>query len=124
MFSPGVNPANNRRSKSKSKHNDSVNIELDSNQTESGCDSEEATVEESYGNKDAMDFDTAGALIGNGGDDRNNPPHESSSCGSSISVSKDPVHEAWPPHRKKIRKVVIRKDKRARKKEESFVKTL
>ncbi|XP_058764510.1 probable ubiquitin-conjugating enzyme E2 23 [Vicia villosa] len=112
------------KSKSKSEHSDSVNIDLESNQTESGCDSEEATVEESYGNKDAMDLDSAGALIGNGGDDRNNPSHESSSCGSSISVSKDPVHEAWPLHRKKIRKVVIRKDKRARKKEESFEKAL
>jgi ubiquitin-conjugating enzyme E2 O len=112
------------KSKSKLERNDSVNIELDSNQTGSGCDSEDATVEESNGNKDAMDLDPVGALEGNDGNDRNNPSRESSSCGSSISVSKDPVHEAWPLHRKKIRKVVIRKEKRARKKEESFEKAL
>ncbi|RHN82558.1 putative aminoacyltransferase, E1 ubiquitin-activating enzyme [Medicago truncatula] len=112
------------KNKSKLEHNDSINIELDSNQTGSGCDSEDATVEESNGNKDTMDLDPVGALEGNDGNDRNNPSCESSSCGSSISVSKDPVREAWPLHRKKIRKVVIRKEKRARKKEESFEKAL
>ncbi|KAL2323997.1 hypothetical protein Fmac_023055 [Flemingia macrophylla] len=103
---------------------DSTNTELDSNQTGSGCDSEEATVEETNGNKDSMDLDPIGALEGNNGNDKNNPSRDSSSCGSSISVSKEPVHEAWPLHRKKIRKVVIRKEKRARKKEESFEKAL
>ena len=110
------------KSKSKLEQDDVVNTELDSNQTGSGCESEEATVEESCGNKDAMDLDPVCALEGSAGNDRNNPSRESSSCGSSISVSKDPIHEAWPLHRKKIRKVVIRKDKRARKKEESFEK--
>ncbi|KAK7343340.1 hypothetical protein VNO77_12003 [Canavalia gladiata] len=104
--------------------NDFANNELESNQTGSGCDSEEATVEESNGNKDIMDLDPVLALEGNDGNDRNNPSRDSSSCGSSISVSKEPVHEAWPLHRKKIRKVVIRKEKRARKKEESFEKAL
>lgn len=112
------------KNKSKLEHNESFNVELDSNQTESGCDSEEATVEESNENKNAMDLDTVGAMEANDGNDRNNPSRESSSCGSSISVSKDTVHEAWPLHRKKIRKVVIRKEKRARKKEESFEKAL
>ncbi|XP_020211246.1 probable ubiquitin-conjugating enzyme E2 23 [Cajanus cajan] len=103
---------------------DSTNTELDSNQTGSGCDSEETAVEETNGNKDTMDLDPVDALEGNDGNDKNNPSRDSSSCGSSISVSKEPVHEAWPLHRKKIRKVVIRKEKRARKKEESFEKAL
>ncbi|KAL4329722.1 hypothetical protein AHAS_Ahas13G0328500 [Arachis hypogaea] len=38
-------------------NNDSVYNELDSNPTGSGCDSEEATVEESNENKDAMDLE-------------------------------------------------------------------
>ncbi|XP_057422752.1 probable ubiquitin-conjugating enzyme E2 23 [Lotus japonicus] len=109
------------KSISKSELTNSGNTELYSNQTRSGCDSEEATVEESNGNKDAMDLDPVGALEGN---DRSNPSRDSSSCGSSVSVSKDPVHETWPLHRKKIRKVVIRKEKRTRKKEESFEKAL
>lgn len=109
------------KSISKSELNNSGNTELYSNQTRSGCDSEEATVEESNENKDAMDLDPVGALEGN---DRSNPSRDSSSCGSSVSVSKDPVHETWPLHRKKIRKVVIRKEKRTRKKEESFEKAL
>uniref|UniRef100_A0A0R0I7X0 E2 ubiquitin-conjugating enzyme n=1 Tax=Glycine max TaxID=3847 RepID=A0A0R0I7X0_SOYBN len=109
---------------SKLELNNSANNELDSNQTGSGCDSEEATVEETNGNKDTMDLDPADVLEGNDGNDKSNPSRDSSSCSSSISVSKEPVHEAWPLHRKKIRKVVIRKDKRARKKEESFEKAL
>ncbi|KAI4297783.1 hypothetical protein L6164_037650 [Bauhinia variegata] len=103
---------------------DSVNTELDSNQTGSGCDSEEVPFEESNGNRDSMDLDPADDLEGNDRNVGNNVPRDSSSCGSSLSVSKDPVHEAWPLHRKKIRKVVIRKDKRARKKEENFEKAL
>ncbi|QCE08708.1 ubiquitin-conjugating enzyme E2 O [Vigna unguiculata] len=109
---------------SKLELNDSANNELDSNQTGSGCDSEEATVEETNGNKDTMELDPADTLEGNDGHEKSNPSRDSSSCCSSISVSKEPVHEAWPLHRKKIRKVVIRKEKRARKKEESFEKAL
>ncbi|KAH0934801.1 hypothetical protein HID58_011918, partial [Brassica napus] len=40
------------------------------------------------------------------------------------STSKEPAHEPWPLHRKKIRKLVIRKDKRVKKKEESFERAL
>ncbi|EXC16556.1 putative ubiquitin-conjugating enzyme E2 23 [Morus notabilis] len=42
----------------------------------------------------------------------------------SANVSKEPVHETWPLHRKKIRKVVVRRDKKTRKKEESFEKAV
>ncbi|KAK9286845.1 hypothetical protein L1049_015250 [Liquidambar formosana] len=48
---------------------------------------------------------------------------ESGPCSSST-VSKEPVHETWPLHRKKIRKVVVRRDKKARKKEENFERAL
>ncbi|KAL1295760.1 hypothetical protein HN51_056609 [Arachis hypogaea] len=109
---------------SKLELNDSVYNELDSNPTGSGCDSEDAAVEESNGNKDAMDLDPVNSLGGSDGAAVSNTSRDNSSCGSSISVSKDPVHETWPLHRKKIRKVVIRKEKRARKKEENFEKAL
>ncbi|CAN8257843.1 unnamed protein product [Cochlearia groenlandica] len=39
-------------------------------------------------------------------------------------VSKEHVHEPWPLHRKKIRKLVIRKEKKLKKKEESFEQAL
>ncbi|KAL0655364.1 hypothetical protein Bca4012_075948 [Brassica carinata] len=40
------------------------------------------------------------------------------------SLSKEPAHEPWPLHRKKIRKLVIKKDKKVKKKEESFERSL
>ncbi|CAH8374867.1 unnamed protein product [Eruca vesicaria subsp. sativa] len=40
------------------------------------------------------------------------------------STSKEPTHEPWPLHRKKIRKLVIRKDKKVKKKEENFERAL
>ncbi|OIW21173.1 hypothetical protein TanjilG_30496 [Lupinus angustifolius] len=110
---------------SKLELNVSVTNELDSNQKGSVCDSEEVTAEELNGNEDPTDLDPVDALEGNDGNVGSNPSRDSSSCGSSsISVSKDPVHETWPLHRKKIRKVVIRKERRAQKKEESFEKAL
>ncbi|XP_057966443.1 probable ubiquitin-conjugating enzyme E2 23 isoform X2 [Malania oleifera] len=102
---------------------DSVNDELDSAQPRSGCDSD-ATVEELIEHSESMELDTVVALDGNSGNFKSNPSPESSSCGSSLSVSKEPVHETWPVHRKKIRKVVVRRDKKARKKEENFERAL
>ncbi|CAH2051517.1 unnamed protein product [Thlaspi arvense] len=40
------------------------------------------------------------------------------------SDSKEPAHEPWPLHRKKIRKLVIRKDKKVKKKAEIFERAL
>ncbi|KAF5449000.1 hypothetical protein F2P56_029489 [Juglans regia] len=101
----------------------SINGELDSTQLGSGCDSEEVSLEESNENSESMDLDPVPAVDEN---DRNFPINEteSSSCGSSLSVSKEPVHESWPLHRKKIRKVVVRRDRKTRKKEESFERAL
>ncbi|XP_021998758.1 probable ubiquitin-conjugating enzyme E2 23 isoform X1 [Helianthus annuus] len=43
---------------------------------------------------------------------------------SSLAGSKGSVHETWPLHRKKFRKVVVKRDKKSRKKEEHFEKAL
>ena len=105
---------------SKLELHDSVNSELDSTQMGGGCDSEGSAPEESNGNNVSMDLDVVGSLAGTSGNNPGNRSNESSSSGSSLSVSKEPVHETWPLHRKRIRKVVVRRDKKARKKEESF----
>nr|XP_043606281.1 probable ubiquitin-conjugating enzyme E2 23 [Erigeron canadensis]XP_043606282.1 probable ubiquitin-conjugating enzyme E2 23 [Erigeron canadensis] len=52
------------------------------------------------------------------------PSIETSQCSSSMTVSKVPAHENWPLHRKKVRKVVLKRDKRPRKKEEQFERAL
>lgn len=56
---------------------------------------------------------------------KSDPSIEPSSCSSSLPASRGPVHETWPLHRKKVRKVVVKKrDKRSRKKEQHFEKAL
>ncbi|KAH7518397.1 probable ubiquitin-conjugating enzyme E2 23 [Ziziphus jujuba] len=108
---------------SKLELHDSVNSELDSMQLGSGCDSEESMQEESNVNE-SLDLEPVTALVETNGITGSNASNESSSCGRSLSVSKEPVHETWPLHRKKIRKVVVKRDKKARKKEENFEKAL
>ncbi|KAL5561223.1 hypothetical protein UlMin_030970 [Ulmus minor] len=100
--------------------NDSINSEVDSTQMASGCDSEGSAVEESNGPNESMDLDEVASLDEKNEHNGNNALHKSRSCGSSSSVSKDHVHETWPLHRKKIRKIVVRRDKKSRKKEENF----
>ncbi|XP_071701637.1 probable ubiquitin-conjugating enzyme E2 23 [Rutidosis leptorrhynchoides] len=55
---------------------------------------------------------------------KNGPLTEPSSCSGSLPGSKGPAHENWPLHRKKVRKVVVKRDKRSRRKEEHFEKAL
>ncbi|KAI8028512.1 putative ubiquitin-conjugating enzyme E2 23 [Camellia lanceoleosa] len=93
---------------------DSTKGVLDSAQMVPECDSEVVDV----------DIDVENALEGTSENVDGNASRESSSCSSSLSVSKEPVHETWPHHRKKIRKVVVRRDKKARKKEENFERAL
>ncbi|GMP37498.1 hypothetical protein CsSME_00009142 [Camellia sinensis var. sinensis] len=93
---------------------DSTKGVLDSAQMVPECDSEVVDV----------DNDVENALEGTTENVDGNASRESSSCSSSLSVSKEPVHETWPHHRKKIRKVVVRRDKKARKKEENFERAL
>ncbi|XVE48836.1 hypothetical protein DITRI_Ditri01bG0034300 [Diplodiscus trichospermus] len=96
------------------------------------CDSEEVTVEESNDSSESMDLDAMpipdenNAVIEtkDNGAIENKASPVSSSCSSSLSVSKEAVHEHWPLHRKKIRKVVIRKDKKAKKKVDNFERAL
>lgn len=92
---------------------DSVKDESESAQTGLECDDEVVTSEESNENGESMELDGEVSLDGTIGNMEKKPPPESSSCGGSI-------HESWPLHRKKIRKVVIRRDKKAKRKEENF----
>ncbi|KAM7258672.1 hypothetical protein ACFE04_014413 [Oxalis oulophora] len=81
-------------------------------------DSEEVThPEESIENSDYAPEEGKGIVI-------NKSSPESSSCASSLSVSKEPAHEPWPLHRKKIRRVTMKREKKARKKEENFEKAV
>ena len=96
------------------------------------CDSAEVTVEESNDNSEFVDLDAMptpdenNAIIETKDDGaiENKVSPESSSCSSSLSVSKENVREHWPLHRKKIRKVVIMKDKKAKKKVDNFERAL
>ncbi|CAK9153967.1 unnamed protein product [Ilex paraguariensis] len=109
---------------SKLELHDSTNDDSESAQTRSECDSEVVAPEESNANGDSMDITAEAALDGTRANKDNNYTTESSSCSSSLSVSKEPIHETWPLHRKKIRKVVVRRDKKARKKEQDFERAL
>ncbi|KAK8360418.1 hypothetical protein V6Z11_A04G165000 [Gossypium hirsutum] len=96
------------------------------------CDSEEVTPDEPNDNTESMDLDEMptpdenNAIVEtkDNGNVENKVSFESSSCSSSLSVSKETVHEHWPLHRKKVRKVVIRKDKKAKKKGDNFERAL
>ncbi|KAH7574876.1 hypothetical protein ACOSP7_005824 [Xanthoceras sorbifolium] len=101
--------------------NDSIKSESD-DPVGSGCDSEGAAMEDSIENVESTDLDPMDASDDNNGTILNKASPESSSCGHSSSISTG--HEPWPVHRKKIRKVVIKRDKKTRKKEENFEKAL
>ncbi|MBA0782137.1 hypothetical protein Gotri_003000 [Gossypium trilobum] len=96
------------------------------------CDSEEVTPDEPNDNTESMDLDEMptpdenNAIVEtkDNGNVESKVSLESSSCSSSLSASKETVHEHWPLHRKKVRKVVIRKDKKAKKKGDNFERAL
>lgn len=87
--------------------------------TRQESDSDILTPETLDDNSELMHCNADTPLNGNDGN-INSKSAESGSCSSPLSASKD-VRETWPLHRKKIRKVV-RRDKKARKKEEDFEK--
>ncbi|XP_043713110.1 probable ubiquitin-conjugating enzyme E2 23 isoform X2 [Telopea speciosissima] len=95
-----------------------------------GCGSEMGIEEKlsknfsSFQDTEAMDLDIPPNLDENIGKMGNNVSPEGSSCGDMLPVSKEPVLESWPIHRKKIRRVVVRRDKKARRKEEDFERAL
>ncbi|KAJ6402991.1 hypothetical protein OIU84_014995 [Salix udensis] len=95
-------------------HDSAKKCELDSSQLGNECDSGVAN-EEVDDINESMAIDPVTALDGNVAIIANN---ESSSCGSSTSISKVPAH------RKKIRKVLIRREKKTQKQEEDFERAL
>ncbi|XWS55112.1 hypothetical protein CRYUN_Cryun10bG0147100 [Craigia yunnanensis] len=117
---------------SKVQLNDSIRNGGNRDKLDGECDSEEVTLEESNDKNESMDLDALpkpdenNAIFEtkyNGAIETKASP-ESSSCSGSLSVSKEIVHEHWPVHRKKIHKVVIRKDKKAKKKVDNFERAL
>ncbi|KAL3514983.1 hypothetical protein ACH5RR_021885 [Cinchona calisaya] len=101
----------------------SVKEESESAQTGAEC-SEVINSEELNGNSESIELDAEVSLDANNGKVENKAPAESSSCASSLSVLKESFHESWPLCCKKIRKVVVRRDKKARKTEENFERAL
>ncbi|CAL1398049.1 unnamed protein product [Linum trigynum] len=101
---------------------DSVKDKLVSSQLGKDCEGEEVRLEELDENKEAMSIDAEVPPTGDSAakTGTNKEFQESNSCSNSASVSKEPVHETWPLHRKKIRKVVVRREKKHRLKEEKF----
>lgn len=83
----------------------------------------EALLEEAHGTAESMDLDAVATVDVNNRNVEGNPSLQSSPCSSSVSISRETVHETWL-HRKKIRKLVVRRDKKTRKKEENYEKAL
>lgn len=108
------------RGLSKLEIDDSTKSDIDSSQTGTACDSEELVLDESK-NNEVMDVDPMSSSNANSAITASS---ESSSCTSSLSSAKEPVHESWPLHRKRIRKVVVKREKKTRKKEENFERAL
>ncbi|KAK4378291.1 hypothetical protein RND71_000153 [Anisodus tanguticus] len=96
----------------------------ESSQSLADCDSEVVNLEESTANSDCMEIDVESSVDGNCETLEHDSLAESSTCAISLSVSKESGQESWPLHRKKIRKVVVRRDKKARKNEENFERAL
>ncbi|GAB4853148.1 Probable ubiquitin-conjugating enzyme E2 23 [Ancistrocladus abbreviatus] len=87
------------------------------------CDSEDVMLEES--NCSHEDMGSHEVRIPDGADrNAQNAAPKSSSFSISLSVSKESAHGGWPIHRKKLRKVVVRRDKKPQKKEKSYEKAL
>lgn len=96
--------------------------ESDSSQPE--FDGDEVMPDESNGPVESMHLDGGHVPEAVDGNAQNNLSPKSSSCGSSVSVSKGTVHESWHNHRKKLRKVVVKRDKKVRKREENYERAL
>ncbi|GFQ01061.1 probable ubiquitin-conjugating enzyme e2 23 [Phtheirospermum japonicum] len=104
--------------------NDSAQDEPESNETGDESDAEVATTEESSRNTKSMESSSEASLSKKAETSDNNNASAERLCNSSVPALKEVVHETWPLHRKKIRKVVVRKDKKSRKKVENFERAL
>lgn len=108
---------------SKPDTHDSAKDEHESTETGDESDAEVATTQNSTENTKLLENDFEAALSKNGETSDNSASAERM-CNSSVPTSKEVAHETWPLHRKKIRKVVVRKDKKVRKKVENFERAL
>ncbi|KAL2231709.1 UNVERIFIED_CONTAM: putative ubiquitin-conjugating enzyme E2 23 [Sesamum indicum] len=108
---------------SKPDPHDTAKDEPESTEVSDESDAEVATMAESTRNSKLMGNDSETSLCKNGEISDSNVSAEKL-CNSSVPASKEGAHETWPLHRKKIRKVVVRKDKKARKKVENFERAL
>lgn len=107
----------------KADSHDSAKDEPESTETGDDSDVEVATTEQSSGDNKSIENNLDVSLSKDSETSENKAFAEDIS-NSSVPASKEVPHETWPLHRKKIRKVVVRKDKKARKKVENFERAL
>ncbi|KAL5706417.1 (E3-independent) E2 ubiquitin-conjugating enzyme [Ranunculus cassubicifolius] len=72
----------------------------------------------------STELDMVSKLDRHTGNAKTNSFLDTKSCSSSLSVPKEPAHDNRPLHRKKLRKILVRRDKKARKKDENFERAL
>lgn len=102
---------------SKPDSHDSAKDGHESTETGDESDAEVTTTENSNEDTKLMENDS-GAALSKKGETSDNSASTERLCNSSV------AHETWPLHRKKIRKVVVRKDKKLQKKVENFERAL
>ncbi|KAH6813276.1 ubiquitin-conjugating enzyme 23 [Perilla frutescens var. frutescens] len=107
----------------KADSHDSAMDEPESTETGDDSDVEVATTEQSSGNNKLLE-NNLDASSSKDGETSENKAFAEDLSNSLVPASKEVPHETWPVHRKKIRKVVVRKDKKTRKKVENFEKAL
>ncbi|KAL0412378.1 UNVERIFIED_CONTAM: putative ubiquitin-conjugating enzyme E2 23 [Sesamum radiatum] len=108
---------------SKPDAHDSAKDEPESTEVSDESDAEVATMAESTRSTKLIGNDSEASSCKNGEISDNNVSAERL-CNSSVPASKEGAHETWPLHRKKMRKVVVRKDKKARKKDGTIKQSL
>ena len=104
----------------KETESDSHDLQLLSGATSNGCDGNATSEESKCG--DLLDLQkTVKAGESNEPESNGILPGGGS---SSSSVSKEAAHESWPAYRRKLRKVLFKRDKKARRKDETFERAL
>ncbi|XP_051144477.1 probable ubiquitin-conjugating enzyme E2 23 [Andrographis paniculata] len=98
--------------------NDSARDESESMETGDESDADTTTVVDSKGNPESIDY-VSEASLGKNVEKSDDAAPAESPCNGSVPSAKE-AHETWPFRHKRIRKVVVRKDKKARKKLEYF----
>ncbi|KAL6574266.1 putative ubiquitin-conjugating enzyme E2 23 [Orobanche hederae] len=112
------------RGSMKADSHDSAKDEPESTaETGDDTDAEVAKMEHSFENNKSKENDLDGSLDQTC-ETSENKAFTEDLCNSLVPALKDIPHETWPLHRKNFRKVVVRKDKKARKKVENFERAL